>query len=141
MTQLDVPPSLTSPDRAAAAEQLYEKCTALARNLWWSWHPEVINLFRELRAAGATVQDIDELRRLAADVRASDFSGNPDLLDEESRLALSLVEQMELALSRATHKNNVSVRTNATDEVPDEHKETVADYYRKLGQADDTSDQ
>ncbi|MCH2127806.1 MAG: alpha-glucan family phosphorylase [Pirellulaceae bacterium] len=27
---------------------LYEKCQALARNLWWSWHPEVINLFREL---------------------------------------------------------------------------------------------
>jgi len=30
------------------AETLYEKCVALARNLWWSWHPEVINLFREL---------------------------------------------------------------------------------------------
>ncbi|HUT13800.1 MAG TPA: alpha-glucan family phosphorylase [Thermoguttaceae bacterium] len=30
------------------AGTLYEKCVALARNLWWSWHPEVINLFREL---------------------------------------------------------------------------------------------
>ncbi len=30
------------------AETLYEKCLALARNLWWSWHPEVINLFRDL---------------------------------------------------------------------------------------------
>ncbi|MFM8708465.1 MAG: DUF3417 domain-containing protein, partial [Planctomycetia bacterium] len=29
-------------------ENLYDKCTALARNLWWSWHPEVTNLFREL---------------------------------------------------------------------------------------------
>jgi starch phosphorylase len=27
---------------------LYDKCTALARNLWWNWHPEVINLFRDL---------------------------------------------------------------------------------------------
>jgi starch phosphorylase len=27
---------------------MYEKCTALARNLWWSWHAEVINLFRDL---------------------------------------------------------------------------------------------
>ncbi|MDR1141868.1 MAG: alpha-glucan family phosphorylase [Planctomycetaceae bacterium] len=27
---------------------LYDKCMALARNLWWSWHPEVINLFRSL---------------------------------------------------------------------------------------------
>ena len=30
------------------AETLYEKCTALARNIWWSWQPEVINLFRDL---------------------------------------------------------------------------------------------
>ncbi len=30
------------------AETLYEKCMTLARNLWWSWHPEVINLFRDL---------------------------------------------------------------------------------------------
>ncbi|HIQ21357.1 MAG TPA: alpha-glucan family phosphorylase, partial [Planctomycetes bacterium] len=44
-----------SPDstRASAlagltAESLYEKCVALARNLWWSWHPEVFNLFRDL---------------------------------------------------------------------------------------------
>ena len=29
-------------------QNLYAKCTALARNLWWSWHPEVTNLFREL---------------------------------------------------------------------------------------------
>jgi len=26
----------------------YEKCLALAGNLWWSWHPEVGNLFRDL---------------------------------------------------------------------------------------------
>jgi len=98
----------------------------------------VINLFRELRASGATVQDIDELRRLAADIRASDFSGNPDVLDAESRHALSLVEQLELALARTARKNDVSIRTNATDEIPDEHKEIVADYYRKLGQAEET---
>ncbi len=29
-------------------EALYEKCVTLARNLWWAWHPEVINLFRDL---------------------------------------------------------------------------------------------
>ncbi|MDR1484732.1 MAG: alpha-glucan family phosphorylase [Planctomycetaceae bacterium] len=27
---------------------LYNKCMSLASNLWWSWHPEVINLFRSL---------------------------------------------------------------------------------------------
>ena len=29
-------------------QNLYAKCRALAHNLWWSWHPEVTNLFREL---------------------------------------------------------------------------------------------
>jgi starch phosphorylase len=29
-------------------QSLYNKCMALAGNLWWSWHPEVINLFRSL---------------------------------------------------------------------------------------------
>ncbi|HOM18219.1 MAG TPA: alpha-glucan family phosphorylase, partial [Thermoguttaceae bacterium] len=33
---------------SSEAEAFYEKCLALARNLWWSWHPEVINLFRDL---------------------------------------------------------------------------------------------
>ena len=29
-------------------QHLHAKCMALAGNLWWSWHPEVTNLFREL---------------------------------------------------------------------------------------------
>ena len=29
-------------------QNLHDKCMALARNLWWSWHPEVTNMFREL---------------------------------------------------------------------------------------------
>lgn len=97
----------------------------------------VLDLFRDLRADGATVQDIDELRRLAADIRASDFSGNPELLDAESRYALTLVEQLELKLAKAADGDAVSVHTNAADEIPQEHREIVADYYRRLGQADD----
>ena len=31
-----------------SADTLYDKCMTLARNLWWSWQPEVINLFRDL---------------------------------------------------------------------------------------------
>src|ERR1700745_248455 len=27
---------------------VYDKCMSLARNLWWTWHPEVINLVRDL---------------------------------------------------------------------------------------------
>eukprot|EP01047_Picozoa_sp_COSAG01_P104828 COSAG01_NODE_34110_length_553_cov_0.810573_1_plen_173_part_10 len=29
-------------------EELYEKCTALASNLWWSWVPEIQHVFRDL---------------------------------------------------------------------------------------------
>ncbi|MGQ9575240.1 MAG: alpha-glucan family phosphorylase [Thermoguttaceae bacterium] len=38
------PPAFTE----LTAETLYDKCVALAKNLWWSWQPEVINLFRDL---------------------------------------------------------------------------------------------
>ena len=27
---------------------LYDKCVALARNLWWSWQADLTNIFREL---------------------------------------------------------------------------------------------
>jgi hypothetical protein len=30
------------------SDALYEKCMALAHNLWWSWQPEVTNLFRDI---------------------------------------------------------------------------------------------
>ncbi len=54
MSQIDTlpPKSVTSSGSPASvklsAETLYDKCMTLARNLWWSWHPEVINLFRDL---------------------------------------------------------------------------------------------
>jgi len=35
------PPTITP-------QGLYDKCMALANNLWWSWHPEVIDMFRSL---------------------------------------------------------------------------------------------
>ncbi len=51
MSHTDTLPSVGPRPWAAnllAAETLYDKCVALARNLWWSWQPEVINLFRDL---------------------------------------------------------------------------------------------
>ena len=51
MTQIETVPSGVTHTPGAtglAADTLYDKCVALARNLWWSWHPEVINLFRDL---------------------------------------------------------------------------------------------
>ena len=99
------------------------------------------DLFYGLRAAGTSAEDIDELRRLAADIRATEFSGNPELLEREARLALSLVEQLELALAKTARQNREGVWTKSTEEIPDAHREVIADYYRRLGESGDTSDQ
>jgi starch phosphorylase len=51
MSQVDEMAPQESETHAAgelSADALYEKCMFLARNLWWTWHPEVINLFRDL---------------------------------------------------------------------------------------------
>ena len=40
--------SVDSPVAEFSPQTLYDKCMAVARNLWWSWHPEVTNLFRDL---------------------------------------------------------------------------------------------
>ena len=48
MSQTEIMPSTPAPMAELTPEALYDKCMALARNLWWTWHPEVINLFRDL---------------------------------------------------------------------------------------------
>jgi glycogen phosphorylase len=54
MSQTEIPSSasaanVTRPNwTEITAQDLYDKLMALARNLWWSWHPEVVNLFRDL---------------------------------------------------------------------------------------------
>ncbi|HEV7226640.1 MAG TPA: alpha-glucan family phosphorylase, partial [Pirellulales bacterium] len=51
MSQTETAP-LTTPPKwktlGASSATPYDKCLALANNLWWSWQPEVINLFRDL---------------------------------------------------------------------------------------------
>ncbi|MDH3265979.1 MAG: hypothetical protein OEM25_03345, partial [Gammaproteobacteria bacterium] len=96
---------------------------------------DVNELLRTLTATGVDPRDIDALRKLAADIRASDFSGNPEILARESRLALSLAEQLELALSKAANRDAAGVRSTIDEDIPEQHRETVADYYRKLGQS------
>ena len=44
----DVEPPPVSNSANTEAQLLYDKCISLANNLWWSWHAEVINLFRDL---------------------------------------------------------------------------------------------
>jgi len=101
---------------------------------------EILAMFRELRGRGVPVQDIDELRRLASQIRASEWSGNPELLEREARLALARVEQLEIALARAVRNEN-PVRTTAAEEIPEAHRDIVADYYRRLGETAGENDQ
>ena len=52
MSQTEIPSTL--PNRSldtwteATPQALFDKCNSLARNLWWSWHPDVVSLFRDL---------------------------------------------------------------------------------------------
>ncbi len=51
MSQIDtgmVSDFATSKVGEMSAEAIYAKCMSIAKNLWWSWHPEVISLFRDL---------------------------------------------------------------------------------------------
>jgi len=100
---------------------------------------DVTGLLRQLAQAGSSSQDIDRIRELTAGIRASDFSGNEAILARESRAALSLVEQLELALAQASRNDKGVIRNFATDEVPEQYREIVADYYRRLGQEEDSA--
>jgi hypothetical protein len=95
----------------------------------------VMEALRQLAGDGTDSRQLDELRQLAADIRASDFSGNPEILAREARQALALAEQLELRLSQATGGDNRGIRSNAREEVPEQHRETVADYYRRLSES------
>jgi hypothetical protein len=109
-------------------EQLNRQAEDVAQN--------VTELLRAASNAGASRQDVDELRRLAASIRASDFSGNPDVLAREAREALVLAEQLELQLASVANGANRGIRGDINADVPEQHREIVADYYRRLGQAE-----
>ena len=97
----------------------------------------VLEQLRMLSGSGVDPRDVDEIRQLAAGVRSADFSGNPALLAEEARLALELVEQLELELATVVEGDRPGIRSNSNAEIAEQHREIVADYYRRLGQSDD----
>lgn len=41
-------PKQAQANETLTEEEMYEKCMALASNLWWSWVPEIQHLFRDL---------------------------------------------------------------------------------------------
>ncbi|MCH2124544.1 MAG: alpha-glucan family phosphorylase [Pirellulaceae bacterium] len=50
MSQLDLStkPAATVTSSELSASALHDKCLAIASNLWWTWQPEVNNLFRDI---------------------------------------------------------------------------------------------
>jgi starch phosphorylase len=52
MSQTEIPAPMPSAPRdywtEVTPQALYDKCKSLTSNLWWSWHPEVVSLFRDL---------------------------------------------------------------------------------------------
>jgi hypothetical protein len=85
-----------------------------------------------LRAGSA-----DNLQRLADELRIRGGGRDAAAIAEEMRRTLVVVEQLELELQRASRSND-AVRSAEPVVVSDEHREMVAEYYRRLGEEDAT---
>ncbi len=96
----------------------------------------VQDLLRDSENYQLKTLEIAEIADLAANVRASDFSGNESLLEEEVTKALAIVEQLELALSRVGRQRDKTVRTRVQEEVSREQQDVAAEYFRRLAEAD-----
>ncbi len=80
--------------------------------------------------------DIADLRRFARELGDGRFRGNPELLEEEYRNMLALLEQLEVKLRRQVELDDKEeVRVIVGETVPEPYREAVAEYYRKLGAA------
>lgn len=81
-----------------------------------------------------TQEQVDELLDLIRELEFSRVNRNDDIVLEEYNNTLALIEQLELSLraegSNASNPNNV--RTAVLDTIPEEYKESVAEYYRRL---------
>ncbi len=74
-------------------------------------------------------QMVDWIRQL----EATRLNRNEDILAAEYNDMLALIEQLEVGLQLDNDSNNPNnVRTATSDIIPDEYKESVAEYYRQL---------
>ncbi|MDG2090158.1 MAG: hypothetical protein P8J61_03475 [Gammaproteobacteria bacterium] len=81
-----------------------------------------------------TQEQIEELLDVIRELEFSRVNRNDDIVLEEYNNMLALFEQLELSLraegSNANNPNNV--RTAVLDMIPEEYRESVAEYYRRL---------
>ena len=93
-------------------------------------------LTQQLRRKGVDEQALAELRRFVTGLSQSRFPGNPKLLEKEHRKVLALLEQLELEVRRQVEqeKGNFQVRVIGAEPVPEQYREAVAEYFRRLSQ-------
>ena len=78
--------------------------------------------------------EIAELRNFARELGDGRFLGNPELLEQEYRKMLAMLEQIEVKLRRQVELDDKEeVRAIVSEPVPESYREAVAEYYRRLG--------
>jgi hypothetical protein len=96
----------------------------------------VPRLTQQLRSQGIYQEDLVELRRFARGLPESGFAGNPKLLQEEYRKMLGMLEQLELQVRRQVEEGQGGnqVRSIVAEPVPEQYRDAVAEYFRRLSQ-------
>lgn len=98
---------------------------------------EVPNLTNRLRRSGIFEEDLRQLRNYVRGLDAERFQGNPELVEREYRELTSLLEQLELQVRRQVEVDQGrEVRSLVTQPVPEEYREAVAEYFRKLSEGE-----
>jgi hypothetical protein len=96
----------------------------------------VPRLTEQLRSQGIYQEDLEDIRRFVRGLSDSRFAGNPKLLQEEYRKMLGLLEQLELQVRRQIEedKGGNQVRSIVAEPVPEQYRDAVAEYFRRLSQ-------
>jgi hypothetical protein len=91
------------------------------------------NITNDLRRGGLYEEDLEAIRQKARELSSSKFKNNPALLEREYRSVLSLLEQLELQVRRKVEtQDGGDVRVIVSEPVPDQYREAVAEYFRRL---------
>jgi len=96
---------------------------------------QIPQLTNELRRSGMSNEDLAELRQFAQGLSNERFRGNDQLLEREYRQMITLLEQLELQARRqAELSQGGDVRAIVSQPVPEEYREAVAEYFRRLSE-------
>jgi hypothetical protein len=94
---------------------------------------QIPQLTNELRSRGIYNEDLEEIRRFVRNLPDERFRGNPRLLEQEYQRMLGLLEQLELQVRRQVETaENTEVRAIVSEPVPEQYREAVAEYFRRL---------